>query len=92
MTSADSMVRNPAPHRGFNAKAREVLLDPEPPINRYGLNRAGSDDEFRRKLTGLRLIRTDSEATNTSHSSTQSEAIVHGKIGASLDKIIRFLF
>ncbi|KAI6224224.1 hypothetical protein M3Y99_01419000 [Aphelenchoides fujianensis] len=78
MTSAEAAptLRNPAPHRGFNAKAREVLLDPEPPVNRYGMDRTGSDDEFRRKLNGLRLIRTDSEATNTSqksHSSTQSQ-------------------
>ncbi|KAI6213535.1 hypothetical protein M3Y94_00161700 [Aphelenchoides besseyi] len=74
MTSAEtSTIRNPAPHRGFNAKAREVLLDRQSP---FGLNRTGSDDEFRRKLNGLRLMRTDSEATNTSqksHSSTQSQ-------------------
>lgn len=40
MTSTESMPNirnNPAPHRGFNAKARELLLDPpEHPINRYG--------------------------------------------------------
>lgn len=82
-------IRCPAPHRGFNAKAREVLLDPEKPLrygmidrffqitlfNFKGLDRTGSDDEFRRKLNGIKLMRTDSEATNTSqksHDSTHS--------------------
>ncbi|KAI6189944.1 hypothetical protein M3Y97_00063000 [Aphelenchoides bicaudatus] len=69
MTSVESLVRNPAPHP---AKARELLLDPpDLPLNRH-LDRAGSDDEFRRKLNGLRLIRTDSEATNASQKSNTS--------------------
>lgn len=58
-TEAAPTLRNPAPHRGFNAKAREVLLDPEPPVNRYGelvddrseLNRFVSQDSIEREAT-----------------------------------------
>ncbi|CAD5232178.1 unnamed protein product [Bursaphelenchus xylophilus] len=70
--SAEAPIRNPAPHRGFNSKAREVLLDGPSPSSRFGLERTGSDEEFRRKLAGMRLNRTDSEATNDSQKSSSS--------------------
>ncbi|CAD5222765.1 unnamed protein product [Bursaphelenchus okinawaensis] len=78
--SAESPLRNPAPHRGFNNKAREVLLDGPSPSTRFGLERTGSDEEFRRKLAGMRLNRTDSEATNESQKSNSSTQSCSGQI------------
>ncbi|KAL3083210.1 hypothetical protein niasHS_011012 [Heterodera schachtii] len=51
---------NPAPHRGFNAKAREVLLD-SPDVYNSGMRRSGSDEEFLRKVGLIRFRRTGSE-------------------------------
>ncbi|KAL3101228.1 hypothetical protein niasHT_027984 [Heterodera trifolii] len=53
-------IRNPAPHRGFNAKAREVLLD-SPDVYNSGMRRSGSDEEFLRKVGLIRFRRTGSE-------------------------------
>ncbi|KAI1720844.1 CRE-ELL-1 protein [Ditylenchus destructor] len=64
-------LRNPAPHRGFNSKAREVLLDPIIP-KAGAIPRSGSDEEFLRKVSAMKLNRTDSEATNGSQKSRSS--------------------
>uniref|UniRef100_A0A915D5U7 Uncharacterized protein n=1 Tax=Ditylenchus dipsaci TaxID=166011 RepID=A0A915D5U7_9BILA len=65
-------MKNPAPHRGFNNKAREILLDPV--IPKLGnIARSGSDEEFLRKVSALKqLSRTDSEQTNGSQKSCSS--------------------
>ncbi|KAE9548472.1 hypothetical protein FO519_008315 [Halicephalobus sp. NKZ332] len=63
-------VPNPAPHRGFNAKAREVLIEPSTKFTAV-LARHPSDQELITNKTKT-LKRTDSELTNTSTKSQSS--------------------
>uniref|UniRef100_A0AC34RPX0 Uncharacterized protein n=1 Tax=Panagrolaimus sp. JU765 TaxID=591449 RepID=A0AC34RPX0_9BILA len=68
-TGSPQLVKNPAPHRGFNAKAREVLL--EPTTKFAALARHASDQEL--VLTKTKnLKRTDSEVTSGSNKSQSS--------------------
>uniref|UniRef100_A0A914HJ38 Uncharacterized protein n=1 Tax=Globodera rostochiensis TaxID=31243 RepID=A0A914HJ38_GLORO len=61
MSQHSTPIRNPAPHRGFNAKAREVLLD-SPNVENSGMRRSGSDEEFLRRVGLIRFRRDGSES------------------------------
>uniref|UniRef100_A0A7E4UMB8 PPP1R35_C domain-containing protein n=1 Tax=Panagrellus redivivus TaxID=6233 RepID=A0A7E4UMB8_PANRE len=67
------MVKNPAPHRGFSSKAREVLIDPSYKLYNT-LSRHSSDVEAlaARIAATKSLKRTDSELTNSSGKSAGS--------------------
>uniref|UniRef100_A0A914C4A9 Uncharacterized protein n=1 Tax=Acrobeloides nanus TaxID=290746 RepID=A0A914C4A9_9BILA len=68
-TANGEIVRNPAPHRGINAKARKVLIESSDSAAKIAcLMRRSSDEEVRKKLSSMSLNhrRTDSESSNES--------------------------
>uniref|UniRef100_A0AC34G8P9 Uncharacterized protein n=1 Tax=Panagrolaimus sp. ES5 TaxID=591445 RepID=A0AC34G8P9_9BILA len=82
-TNRNSSVKNPAPHRGFSSKAREILIEPTSKLFSNSI-RHSSEHELLASRTlppqqqiqqQSKLERTDSSQTNgsqKSHSSTQS--------------------